>query len=58
MRWAIPTNTKDEAVDALGPLVREVADQEEIFIGTIRLRWWWRISRDVVKLGDVSQKKD
>ena len=36
MRWAIPIKTKDEAVDALRLLVREVADPEGISIGTIR----------------------
>ena len=36
MRRAIPMKTKDEAVDALRLLVREVADPEGISIGTIR----------------------
>lgn len=36
MRWAIPLKTKGESVEALQHMINNVADPEDISIGTIR----------------------
>ena len=35
MRWGVPLKTKDQAVEGLQLLVRDVADPERLCVGTV-----------------------